>query len=83
MKNIVLRLAVLNALGTTALSVYADTRVNVHHFAPLATNSAVNAVSVNVNGAVALPNVVFNQVSGYVTLSGPGIAPGNTLLEVF
>ncbi len=83
MKNVVLRLAVLTALGTTAFSAYADTRVNVEHFAPFAATLAGTAVSVNVNGAEALPNVVFNQVSGYVTLSGPGVAPGNTLLEVF
>ncbi len=83
MKNAVIRLAVLTALGTTALSASADTRVNVEHFAPFAATVAATAVSVNVNGTQALPNVVFNQVSGYLTLSGAGVAPGNTLLEVF
>lgn len=82
MKNIVIRLAVLTALGTS-LSAHADTRVNVEHFAPFAATSAGTAVSIDVNGTQALNNVVFNQVSGYVTLSGPGIAPGSTLLEVF
>ena len=82
MNNVVLKLAVLTALGTS-LSAHADTRVNVEHFAPFAATSGGTAVSIDVNGTQALNNVVFNQVSGYVTLSGPGIAPGSTLLEVF
>ncbi|HEY6879229.1 MAG TPA: DUF4397 domain-containing protein, partial [Polyangiales bacterium] len=41
------------------------------------------AVSVDVNGSEVLTGVLFNQVSGYLTLSGPGVAPGNTQLEVF
>lgn len=83
MKTTIIRLAVLTALGTTAVSASADTRVNVEHFAPFAATLAGTAVSVNVNGAEALPNVLFNQVSGYQTLSGPGVAPGSTVLDVF
>ena len=83
MKNTALKLAILSAFGCIAISANADTRVNVEHFAPFAATIAGTAVSVDVNGAQALPNVVFNQVSGYVTLSGPGVAPGSTMLEVF
>ena len=83
MKSTAIRLAVLTALGFTAISASADTRVNVEHFAPFAATLAGTAVSVNVNAAQALPNVVFNQVSGYLTLSGAGVAPGTTQLDVF
>lgn len=61
----------------------ADTRVNAAHLAPFATPVSATAVSINVNGSQALPNVVFNQVSGYLALSGPGVAPGNTVVDVF
>lgn len=83
MKGLIVKLAILTTFSAIALSAQADTRVNVEHFAPFAATLPGTAVSVDVNGTEALPSVLFNQVSGYVTLSGPGVAPGDTMLEVF
>jgi len=60
----------------------AQTRVNVGHLAPFADNLADTAVSVDVDGSEILTGVQFNQLSGYLELSGPGVAPGDTLVEV-
>lgn len=69
------------ALAISA-SAQAQTDVTVAHFAPFAPDVADTAVSVDVNSAEVLPNVVFNQTSGYLNLTGPGVAPGVTQLDV-
>jgi hypothetical protein len=57
--------------------------VNVAHLAPFAASLTDTAVSIDVNGAEVLNGVQFKQASGYLTLAEGGVAPGNTLLEVF
>ncbi len=59
------------------------TQVNVNHLAPFADSTDGTAVAVNVNGTEVLTDVVYKQSSGYLELAGPGIAPGETMLEVF
>lgn len=59
------------------------TQVNVSHLAPFADTLEGTAVSVNVNGTEVLNGVQYQQSSGYLELTGAGVAPGNTLLEVF
>ena len=71
------------AVGLCSGVSHADTRVNAAHFAPFASPVSATAVSIDVNGTEVLPNVQFNQVSGYLTLTGPGVAPGPTLVEIF
>ena len=61
----------------------AQTRVNVAHLAPFADTLNGTAVSVEVNGAEVLTDFRFKDVSGYVELSGPGMAAGTTDLAVF
>jgi len=61
----------------------APTRVNVAHLAPFAESLADTAVSIDVNGIEVLTGVQYKQASGYLTLAEDGVAPGNTLLEVF
>lgn len=75
----------LTALAILAGSVtaQAQTDVNVLHLAPFADNEVGTAVSVDVNSNEVLNPVTYNQVSGYLELAGSGVAPGNTLLEVF
>lgn len=46
----------------------ADARVTVAHFAPFADTIEDTSVSVLLNGAVALENVVFKQFTGYIDL---------------
>jgi hypothetical protein len=46
----------------------ADARVTVAHFAPFATDIADTSVSVVLNGAVALENVVFKTFTDYIDL---------------
>ncbi|MFK8010798.1 MAG: DUF4397 domain-containing protein [Marinicellaceae bacterium] len=74
-------LSILTALSLSS-SVLA-TNVNVNHLAPFAADVADTAVSVNVNGTEALTGVQFLQSSGYLELAAPGVAPGETTLEVF
>ena len=61
----------------------AQTRVNVAHLAPFADTLGGTAVSVEVNGNQVLTGFQFKDVSGYVELSGAGMAPGSTDLGVF
>ncbi|HEY6893306.1 MAG TPA: DUF4397 domain-containing protein [Rhodanobacteraceae bacterium] len=71
-------------VGSTASTLaWGDARVNVAHLAPFSASAPGTAVSVNVNGSQVLTGVQFNQISGYLTLAGPGVAPGSTLVEVF
>ena len=74
-------LSLITAIGLSS-SAWA-TNVNVNHLAPFADSLAGTAVSINVNGGEALPNVQYLQSSGYLELAGPGVAPGETTLEVF
>jgi hypothetical protein len=66
-----------------ALETTAPTRVNVAHLAPFAMDIADTAVSIDVNSAEVLSGVVYRQSSGYLTLASNGLAPGETMLEVF
>ena len=66
-----------------ALTAQAQTQVNVAHLAPFADNEVGTAVSVEVNDAEVLNPVTYNQISGYLQLSGAGVAPGDTDLAVF
>ncbi len=77
-KNI---LSIITALSLSS-SVMA-TQVNVNHLAPFADSLEGTSVSVNVNGGEVLTGVQFLQSSGYLELAGPGVAPGETTLEVF
>jgi len=61
----------------------APTRVNVAHLAPFAASLADTAVSIDVNGNEVLTGVQYKQTSGYLALADGGVAPGDTLLEVF
>jgi hypothetical protein len=70
-------------LSLAAAAAHAETRVNAAHFAPFAAPASATAVSINVNGAQVLTGVVFDQVSGYLALSGPGVAPGSTQVDVY
>lgn len=70
------------AMAFNGASAFAQTRVNVGHLAPFADNLAGTAVSVDVDGSEVLTGVQFNQLSGYLELAGPGVAPGDTLVEV-
>lgn len=63
-------------------SAHAQTNVNVAHLAPFDADLAGTAVSIDVNAAQVLTGVQFNQVSGYLNLTGPGVAPGVTQLDV-
>lgn len=74
--------AVLTALAAFS-DARADTRVLAAHFAPFADSLPATAVSIDVNGSEVLSGVQFNQVSGYLALSGPGVAPGDTQIDVF
>ncbi len=71
------------ALTVSTLTAQAQTRANVAHLAPFADNELGTAVSVEVNSNEVLNPVVYNQVSGYLPLSGAGVAPGVTNLDVF
>ncbi|MEO8010096.1 MAG: DUF4397 domain-containing protein [Dokdonella sp.] len=82
MKTKLTKLFAAMLLASASAGAFAQTRANVAHLAPFAPGGGT-AVSVNVNAAEALTGVTFNQVSGYLALSGPGVAPGNTTLEVF
>ncbi len=82
MKHPIKILAALTLLSSS-LFTQAQTNVNVAHLAPFADNDPDTAVSVDVNSAEVLNPVTYLQVSGYLGLSGPGVAPGDTLLEVF
>ena len=77
-KNILSLITALS-LSSTAIA----TQVNVNHLAPFADSLAGTAVSINVNGTEALPNVQYLQTSGYLELAGSGVAPGETSLSVF
>ena len=59
------------------------TNVNVNHLAPFSDTLAGTAVSINVDGSEALTGVQYLQSSGYLELAASGVAPGETLLEVF
>ncbi|HEU4665215.1 MAG TPA: DUF4397 domain-containing protein [Dokdonella sp.] len=76
-----------SALAVAALAAssatHADTRVLAAHFAPFSPSLPGTAVSINVNGSEVLTGVQFNQVSGYLPLSGPGVAPGSTQVDVY
>lgn len=74
---------VIGSLTVAGSSALAQTRVNVGHLAPFDADIANTAVSVEVGGSEVLTGVVFNQFSGYLELSGAGVAPGMTLVEVF
>lgn len=73
--------ALIFIVGSTTVN--AQTDVNVLHLAPFADNEVATAVSVDVNGSEVLNPVTYNQVAGYLELSGAGVAPGNALIEVF
>ncbi len=59
------------------------TQVNVNHLAPFAGTIEETEVAINVNGTEALTNFVYKQSTGYIELAEPGVAPGETMLEVF
>ena len=73
----------VSALLATSLAVQAQTRVNVTHLASFADTVEGTAVSVDVNNLEVFDEFYFDEVSGYVQLSGPGVAPGMTQLDVF
>ncbi len=62
----------LIALATVSTDVLANARVTVGHFAPFAPTLQGTSVSIRVNGAVALQNVVFGQFTDYLTLGPAG-----------
>lgn len=82
MKKITVTITLIAAACAMTVA-HADTRLNAAHLAPFAAPVSATAVSINANGSQILTGVVFNQLSGYLTLSGPGVAPGATLVEVF
>lgn len=59
------------------------TRVNVAHLAPFAAETMNTAVSIDVNGNEVLTGVQYLQSSGYLTLAEDGMAPGDTMIDVF
>ena len=74
----------LTQLGLlTTASLATATQVNVNHLAPFADTTEGTSVSINVNGNETLNGVQYLQSSGYLELTGPGVAPGETTLEVF
>lgn len=79
----VLSAAVAAAVLAASPASRADTRVLAAHFAPFAPTLPATALSINVNGSEVLTGVQFNQASGYLVLSGPGVAPGSTQVDVY
>lgn len=76
------QMVLLASLGASFI-VNAQSKVNVAHLAPFADSLGATAVSVDVNDSEALSDFRYKQVSGYVTLSEAGVAPGSTDLKVF
>ncbi len=77
-----IRTAFLVLAGASLLSFHvedaqAQARVSVGHFAPFAGTSEGTSVTVRVNGAAALENVVFGDFTDYIELPA-----GDYLLEV-
>jgi hypothetical protein len=56
-----------------ATSAQAEVRAVVGHFAPFADSLAGTSVSIRVNGATALENVVFGQFTEYLSLGEAGM----------
>jgi hypothetical protein len=56
-----------------ATSVQAEVRALVGHFAPFADSLSGTSVSIRVNGATALENVVFGQFTEYLSLGDAGM----------
>jgi hypothetical protein len=71
----------LGLLTTASLSMATD--VNINHLAPFADDINDTEVSINVNGGEVLSNINYLQSSGLLELTGPGVAPGVTSVEVF
>lgn len=67
----------------TVVTTTMATQVNVAHLAPIDSNFEATAVSVNVDGDEILNEVNYRQASGYLLLTEEGVAPGDTLIEVF